>query len=92
MRKKYKDSRIKFYIGDVRNKSSIDNAIKGVDFLFHAAALKQVPAAEYNTMESIKTNIYGAENVINASIENNVKKLKDKNREMYYTNGGKNGS
>ncbi len=74
MRKKYKDSRIKFYIGDVRNKSSIDNAIKGVDFLFHAAALKQVPTCEFFPMEAVQTNVVGCENVIESAIKFNVSK------------------
>ena len=74
MRKKYKDSRIKFYIGDVRNKSSIDNAIKGVDFLFHAAALKQVPTCEFFPMEAVQTNVVGCENVIESAIKFHVSK------------------
>lgn len=67
--------KLRFLLGDVRDRDRLKLATKKVDIIIHAAALKQVPAAEYNPMESIKTNIYGAENVINASIENNVKKV-----------------
>ncbi len=66
---------MRYFIGDVRDKSRLVQAMKGVDFVIHAAALKQVPAAEYNPMECIKTNIYGAENVIYAALENNVEKI-----------------
>ncbi|MCP3850910.1 MAG: UDP-N-acetylglucosamine 4,6-dehydratase (inverting) [Gammaproteobacteria bacterium] len=66
---------MRFFIGDVRDKERLIQAMKGVDFVIHAAALKQVPAAEYNPMECIKTNIYGAENVIHAALENNVEKV-----------------
>ena len=69
------DSRVRFFIGDVRDLSRVEEAMEGVDYVIHAAAMKQVPAAEYNPMECIKTNIYGAENVIKASIKNNVKKV-----------------
>ena len=67
--------KIRFFLGDVRDLSRLKLATKKVDIIIHAAALKQVPAAEYNPMECIKTNIQGAENVINASIENNIKKI-----------------
>lgn len=66
---------IRYFIGDVRDGERLMQAFKDVDFVIHAAALKQVPAAEYNPMECIKTNIYGAENVIRAAISNNVKKV-----------------
>ena len=66
---------IRFFIGDVRDKSRLVRAFEGIDIVIHAAAMKQVPAAEYNPMECIKTNIYGAENVIKASIKSNVKKI-----------------
>lgn len=74
MRIKYVDPKLKFYIGDVRDFSSISNAINGVDYVFHAAALKQVPSCEFFPMEAIKTNAIGAENVMTASLENGVKK------------------
>lgn len=75
MQQVYNDECMRYFIGDVRDKERMIQAMKGVDYVIHAAALKQVPAAEYNPMECIKTNIYGAENVISASIENNVKKV-----------------
>jgi UDP-N-acetylglucosamine 4,6-dehydratase len=66
---------MRYFIGDVRDKDRLRRAMRGVDFVIHAAALKQVPAAEYNPMECIKTNINGAENVIEAALDNNVKKV-----------------
>ncbi len=75
MRIDLKNDKIKFYIGDVRDPKSINQAMKGVDFVFHAAALKQVPSCEFYPMEAIKTNVLGAENVLNAAYENNVGKL-----------------
>jgi UDP-glucose 4-epimerase len=75
MRRKYSDERLKFYIGDVRDYSSIVNAIQGVDYVFHAAALKQVPSCEFYPLEAVKTNILGTENVLNAAIDANVKKV-----------------
>jgi UDP-N-acetylglucosamine 4,6-dehydratase/5-epimerase len=66
---------MRYFIGDVRDKERLTQAMRGVDYVIHAAALKQVPAAEYNPMECIKTNINGAENVINAAIANNVDKV-----------------
>lgn len=75
MRKKYNNEKIKFYIGDVREESSINNAMVGVDYVFHAAALKQVPSCEFFPIEAVKTNILGTENVINAAINNNIKKV-----------------
>jgi UDP-glucose 4-epimerase len=74
MRQLYKNSKIKYYIGDVRNCSSINSAMKGVDYVFHAAALKQVPSCEFFPVEAVKTNVLGCENVLNAAIENNVKR------------------
>jgi UDP-N-acetylglucosamine 4,6-dehydratase/5-epimerase len=71
--KKYPN--LRFFLGDVRDLSRLKMAMRGVDIVFHAAALKQVPAAEYNPMECIKTNINGAQNVIESSISNNVKKV-----------------
>lgn len=75
MRKKFKNDKIKFFIGDTTNYTSIYNAMKNVDYVFHAAALKQVPSCEFYPMEAVRTNILGAENVFNAAIENNVKKV-----------------
>jgi UDP-glucose 4-epimerase len=75
MRQHYKDSKIKYYIGDVRNYESINSAMKGVDYVFHAAALKQVPSCEFFPMEAVRTNVIGCENVLNAAIENNVSRV-----------------
>jgi len=75
LRNELNNSRVKFYIGDVRNYESINRALIGVDFVFHAAALKQVPSCEFFPMEAVYTNILGAENVLNASIANKVKKV-----------------
>ena len=66
--------KIKFYIGDVRDYNSILNAFRGVDYVFHAAALKQVPSCEFYPMEAVKTNVAGSDNVISACVENHVKK------------------
>ncbi|MDX1652430.1 MAG: polysaccharide biosynthesis protein [Brumimicrobium sp.] len=73
MRALYGDAKIKFYIGDTRNKSSVDNAMNGVDYVFHAAALKQVPSCEFFPMEAVRTNVEGSENVLRSAGENNVK-------------------
>ena len=75
MRQVFNDKCMRYFIGDVRDKERLMLAMKGVDYVIHAAALKQVPAAEYNPMECIKTNINGAQNVIDAAIANNVKKV-----------------
>ena len=75
MQQEFNQPCMRYFIGNVRDKSRTSNAMKGVDFVIHAAALKQVPAAEYNPMECIKTNIHGAENVIEAAIDNNVDKV-----------------
>ncbi|MDD2574222.1 MAG: polysaccharide biosynthesis protein [Bacillota bacterium] len=75
MRHAFRDPRVTFYIGDVRDYSSINHAMNGVDYVFHAAALKQVPSCEFYPMEAVKTNILGAENVMNAAVVNGVKKL-----------------
>lgn len=75
MRKRLNSSKVKFYIGDVRNKSSVSHAMKGVDYVFHAAALKQVPSCEFFPIEALKTNVLGAENVLEAALENRVKKV-----------------
>ena len=75
MRVNYNNSKIKFYIGDVRNENSIKDAMIGVDYGFHAAALKQVPSCEFYPLEAVQTNILGTENVLNAAISNNVSKV-----------------
>jgi UDP-N-acetylglucosamine 4,6-dehydratase/5-epimerase len=75
MRKLYNDNKIKFYIGDVRDKNSIDDTMRGVDFVFHAAALKQVPSCEFYPMQAVKTNIIGTENILNSAISAGVKKV-----------------
>ena len=75
MRRKYSDSRLKFYIGDVRDYDSIINAISDVDYIFHAAALKQVPSCEFHPIEAVKTNILGTENVLMAAINSGVKRV-----------------
>ena len=69
-----KYSCLRFLLGDVRDLERLKMAMKDIDYVVHAAALKQVPAAEYNPMEYVKTNIYGAENIIHAAISSNVKK------------------
>jgi len=75
MRRQYADKRLKFYIGDVRDYDSIMNAVRGVDYIFHSAALKQVPSCEFHPIEAVKTNILGTENVLTAAINVNVKKV-----------------
>lgn len=75
MRKKYNDSRLKFYIGDVRDYQSVLNATRGVDYIFHAAALKQVPSCEFHPLEAVKTNVIGTENVLEAAISSNVERV-----------------
>ena len=75
MRKEYDNDKIKFYIGDVRDKASIKNAIYGVDYIFHAAALKQVPCCEFFPLEAVKTNIIGTDNVLTSAIEAGVSKV-----------------
>lgn len=75
MRKKYHSDKLKFYIGDVRDQNSVKNAMYGVDYIFHAAALKQVPSCEFFPLEAVKTNVLGTENVLNAAIELGVKKV-----------------
>ncbi|WP_192709313.1 polysaccharide biosynthesis protein [Methylobacterium sp. OAE515] len=75
MRLLLRDPRVRFFIGDVREYSSIAQAVKGVDYIFHAAALKQVPSCEFYPMEAVRTNILGAENVLNAAVEHGVERL-----------------
>jgi UDP-glucose 4-epimerase len=75
MRKAYNHSKLKFYIGDVRDRQSLDNVMVGVDFIFHAGALKQVPSCEFFPVEAVKTNILGAENVLASAVQHNVKNV-----------------
>ncbi len=75
MRRYYGSAKLKFYIGDVRDKNSIDDAMRGVDYVFHAAALKQVPSCEFYPMQAVKTNVIGTENVLNSAISFGVKKV-----------------
>lgn len=75
MRSVLKTDKVKFYIGDVRDYSSVHDALKGVDYVFHAAALKQVPSCEFYPLEAVKTNVIGTENVVNASVDLGVSKV-----------------
>lgn len=75
MRIALKSPKLKFYIGDVRNYDSVHEAMQGVDYVFHAAALKQVPSCEFYPMEAVRTNVLGAENVMNAAVANRIKRL-----------------
>jgi UDP-N-acetylglucosamine 4,6-dehydratase len=75
MRKKYNSPKLKFYIGDVRDPQSVMNAVRGVDHIYHAAALKQVPSCEFHPMEAVKTNVLGTENVLEAAIQCGVKRV-----------------
>lgn len=75
MRKKYNHPRLKFYIGDVRDYQSVVNAVRGTDFIFHAAALKQVPSCEFHPLEAVKTNVLGTENVLEAAINCGVERV-----------------
>ena len=75
MRKIYNHPKLKFYLGDVRDYQSILNATRGVDYIYHAAALKQVPSCEFHPMEAVKTNVLGTENVLEAAIQNEVKRV-----------------
>jgi UDP-N-acetylglucosamine 4,6-dehydratase len=75
MRKKYANPKLKFYIGDVRDYQSVLNATRGVDYIFHAAALKQVPSCEFYPLEAVKTNVLGTENVLEAAIQNKVQRV-----------------
>ncbi|MGP4038814.1 polysaccharide biosynthesis protein [Gracilibacillus sp. D59] len=75
MRKKYRNEKLKFHIGDVRDIASVKNAMYGVDYIFHAAALKQVPSCEFFPMEAVKTNVEGTDNVLTAAIECGIKKV-----------------
>ena len=75
MRHELQNAKVKFYIGDVRDRSSVDGAMAGVDYIFHAAALKQVPSCEFFPMEAVRTNVLGTDNVLTAAIDAGVKKV-----------------
>ena len=75
MRKRYNNSKLKFYVGDVRDPHSISDAMEGVDFVFHAAALKQVPSCEFFPLQAVQTNVIGTANVLDAAVEKKVKKV-----------------
>jgi len=75
MRKKYNSSKLKFYIGDVRDPQSVMNVVRGVDYIYHAAALKQVPSCEFHPLEAVKTNVMGTENLLEAAIQCGVKRV-----------------
>ena len=75
MRHHLNNPKVKFYIGDVRDKHSVDTAVSGVDYIFHAAALKQVPSCEFFPMEAVKTNVIGAGNVLDSAVEHEVKRV-----------------
>ena len=75
MRKRYNSAKLKFYIGDVRDARSVEQAMRGVDYAFHAAALKQVPSCEFHPMQAVRTNVLGTENVLEAAIQAGVKRV-----------------
>ena len=75
MRKKYNNDKLKFYIGDVRDVNSLDDAMINIDYIFHAAALKQVPSCEFYPMQAVQTNVVGTENVLNIAIKHDVQKV-----------------
>ena len=75
MRKRYASGKLKFYLGDVRDERSVEAAMRGVDFCFHAAALKQVPSCEFHPMEAVRTNVLGTEKVLHAAIGAGVKRV-----------------
>jgi UDP-glucose 4-epimerase len=75
MRKRYNSAKLKFYIGDVRDSRSVEQAMRGVDYVFHAAALKQVPSCEFHPMQAVRTNVMGTENVLEAAIGAGVKRV-----------------
>jgi UDP-N-acetylglucosamine 4,6-dehydratase len=75
MRHRLQDPKVKFYIGDVRDKRSVDSAMMGVDYVFHAAALKQVPSCEFFPIQAVRTNVFGTENVLDSAIQQNVKNI-----------------
>ena len=75
MRHRIQNQKVKFYIGDVRDKRSVDTAMQGVDYVFHAAALKQVPSCEFFPMQAVRTNVYGTENVLDSAVDHGVKNV-----------------
>jgi UDP-N-acetylglucosamine 4,6-dehydratase len=75
MRKRYNNAKLKFYIGDVRDQHSVAQAMRGVDYVFHAAALKQVPSCEFHPMQAVRTNVLGTENVLTAAVDAGVKRV-----------------
>ena len=75
MRKNYNSPKLKFYIGDVRDFQSVVNVVRGVDYIFHAAALKQVPSCEFHPLEAVKTNVLGTENVLEAAVQSDVNRV-----------------
>ncbi len=75
MRKLYQNSKIEFLLGDVREQNSVNDAVRGVDYIFHAAALKQVPSCEFFPLQAVETNVLGTRNVIDAALQNKVKKV-----------------
>ncbi|HEX2394379.1 MAG TPA: polysaccharide biosynthesis protein, partial [Bacteroidales bacterium] len=75
MRQFYKNPKIKYFIGDVRSRQSLDNAMQGVDYVFHAAALKQVPSCEFFPAEAVRTNVIGCENVLDSAMQCSVKRV-----------------
>ena len=75
MRHRLQNPKVKFYIGDVRDKRSVDTAMRGVDYVFHAAALKQVPSCEFFPMQAVRTNVIGTENVLDSAVEHGVKNV-----------------
>jgi len=75
MRISMNNNRLKFYIGDVRSYESVSQALRGVDYVYHAAALKQVPSCEFYPLEALHTNVLGAENVMSAAVANNVQRV-----------------
>src|SRR3546814_3107794 len=77
MRNRYKNDKIRYYIGDVRDYTSVEPATRGVDYVFHAAALKQVPSCEFFSMQAVKTNVEGTQNLIRAAAANKVKRSEE---------------
>jgi UDP-N-acetylglucosamine 4,6-dehydratase/5-epimerase len=75
MRHRLQNPKVKFYIGDVRDKRSVDGAMSGVDYIFHAAALKQVPSCEFFPIQAVRTNVFGTENVLESAVDHKVKKM-----------------